>query len=41
MKTGELMEGEGREDGGCLRGHDGSGPRLIGGSSANSWHFKR
>ena len=30
MKTGELKEGEGREDGSCLRGRDGSRPRLIG-----------
>ena len=41
MQTWELKECEGREDGGCLRGRDGSRPRLIGGSSANSCHFKR
>ena len=40
MQIGELKEGEGREDGGCLKGRDGSRPRLIGGSSANSCHFK-
>ena len=41
VQTRELKECEGREDGGCLRGRDGSRPRLIGGSSANSCHFKR
>ena len=34
MQTGELKECERRKDGGCLRGRDGSRPRLIGGSSA-------
>ena len=38
---GELKDGEGRENGGCLTGCDGSGLRLIGGSSANSCHLKR
>ena len=41
VQTGELKECEGREDGGCLKGRDGSRPRLIGGLSANSCHFKR
>ena len=41
MQTGELKECEGREDGSCLRGRDSSRPRLIGGLSANSCHFKR
>ena len=40
VQTRELKEGEGREDGCCLKGCDGSGPRLIGGLSANSCHFK-
>ena len=38
---GEVKDDEGRENGGCLRGRDGFGPRLIGGSSANSYHLKR
>ena len=37
---GELKEGEGRENGSYLRCRDGSGLRLIGGSSANSCHLK-
>ena len=41
VQTGELKECEGRKDGGCFRDRDGSRPRLIGGSSANSYHFKR
>ena len=41
MQTGELKECERKKDGGCLRGRDGSRPRLIGGLSANSCHFKR
>ena len=36
---GEMKDGEGRENGGCLKGRDGSRPRLIGGSSANSFHL--
>ena len=38
---GELKEGEGRENGGCLRYRDGFRLRLIGGSSAISCHLKR
>ena len=38
---GEVKDGKGRENGGCLRGGDGSRPSLIGGSSANSCHLKR
>ena len=38
---GELKEGEGRENGGSLRCHDGSGLGLIGDSSTNFCHLKR